>query len=820
MAASALHDRATERREAESPEMIANLLLACELTQHAQSDEILEKVNEIRDMKKSNVSDAAPHDTWQEKRIARRLGIRKYLKDAFDALISDIKEGLKKGGDVVNKAVDAVKAELRRANLDTDFIDNFAPPKMDIQMNYYKDHSFGFGHPKYAEARVPITLDTRGKAQINLYDFSMIFTVLGTANLEMTAVGKTLNVIQAKAHFSAVSQKIFGVPTELGSVASIISGVGQFVTNTINKVLLFLQKLKAQLDVYVKPAKAVVANISRALDTVTDVQETLSETTKVINKVLGMLKQGRLGDAILGPLSKYLGKALEPVEREIEKYFVRIKPTVLSFTGKAKQALVQVKKVQGPIKQGRDAAQQLLDMYDNTVEKIVGQVEGKTEVVTNVLTTKLLTIEDMHRIQKYSEGFQDVTEGAITMKALSDDIIRAKALTERRALTSKQDNFDFNDDTLVKVLGFEKADKYVMQTLTDVKKAIDGGDAYEALAKLEPSLLSTVSKQLVTVTEKLEKPLRAVRAFVRLTQNDPRAVEPLVKKSLEIARASLGTNPESQLAGIDRVKTFCKQHADEDVVGAVQGQTAQVISKFKSVLTTVDMYKRGHETLAWTVDTSNDVLQKIAPPLQRMCTDVNDVKSMSLEDKITLPLGELEVLLREALTHGNQLSVDYASQQSTSIRLPQRVKQFTKKYITPLLTALQPEKLPIQNMVDAVDKLNLFLNKASLLSENIKKYGEPGGSDFETFNRKFPQMMAKVDSLIKKFGGNKYAAKLEDVLKNFETMEKSAASWLAQIQKVIGDSTDVRGLLLSGSFNRFDNFLVSIIDYCTLLVVG
>ena len=144
MAASALHDRATERREAESPEMIANLLLACELTQHAQSDEILEKVNEIRDMKKSNVSDAAPHDTWQEKRIARRLGIRKYLKDAFDALISDIKEGLKKGGDVVNKAVDAVKAELRRANLDTDFIDNFAPPKMDIQMNYYKDHSFGF----------------------------------------------------------------------------------------------------------------------------------------------------------------------------------------------------------------------------------------------------------------------------------------------------------------------------------------------------------------------------------------------------------------------------------------------------------------------------------------------------------------------------------------------------------------------------------------------------------------------------------------------------------------------------------------------------
>ena len=52
------------------------------------------------------------------------------------------------------------------------------------------------------------------------------------------------------------------------------------------------------------------------------------------------------------------------------------------------------------------------------------------------------------------------------------------------------------------------------------------------------------------------------------------------------------------------------------------------------------------------------------------------------------------------------------------------------------------------------------------------------------------------------FGGEAVLAVivlLDDVLKKLNTMETTAASWLEQVQNVIGDSADVRGLSLSGS---------------------
>ena len=1214
--------------------MVANLLLACELNQHTQSQEILEKATEILNMKESNVNvpAAAPHDTRQQTRIARRLGIdwniSKYMKKAFDAIVSDLAKSLESGANVVTEQLDKLKKFLQDKGIRTDFIDNFAPPKI----GFHIEKKFGWdksvGSAKHVVAAMGFNVKGLGKAQASIFDFSMTFEVKAEAFLKVSAVAGAFNidVIKAAAHFRATSQKIFDVPTDLGSLSGIIRAVNQFVIGTINKILRFLQDFEAKLDVYIKPAKKIARNIRYALDTVTDVQETLAETTQVVNEVLGMLQQGGLGDAILDPLLQYLDKALKPVEDEINTYFKTMRPTVLKFTGYVNQSLNLVDtKVAVPIRKGRAAAKELMDMYDNAAEKIVSKVKGKIEEVTNVLTTKLFATEDMDRIKTYSEGFKAVKEGVLTMKKWTNDF---------KAMKSQQDSSHFHHYMLVKILGFELADKYVMETLTLVKQAIKEGDAYDALSKLDPSLISTVSKQLADVMEKLDEPLRAVRAFVHLAQNGTHAVETLIKKGMDIANASLyklGANLEDQFAGflanftevqlenffvsslathikeqltmvnfgklflstinldklkqaqkasitvanidqdflktvklsqlstgvvlklsdfnrsnlqdiglvglvdlerkalkvidlspellstwglhrllpatrteikmqdfdtektssmrlsdleytvlnkftvgqldstitkdldlamfssfgtkslklsdvqparrpggkslsanietlskvqlkqikvqdltttgtavinklslvrleaqvrdsinvsgevlakvlgrdlsilvpvmfdrlrindlkpsvlskltlgklqkdvldtinlgsltesillslststlkdgiqksltldklqarvlaqwklmtslkgdlvkvmtlawlepsflqklaldslkitlnlaainlnslsidfriklkpedvsetllealdtlaktndkfvnllgkgkdfkgkldssIGRVKSFCKQHAEENLVGVVQGQMAGGIDNFKSVLTTVDMLKRGNESLCQALDTSRDVLDKIALPLKRMCNDIDGVKRMSLENRINLPLRNLEILLRGALAHGKQLSVDYVRQQpggelvaaaAKAIPIAHRAKEFTERYIIPITTEL--EQLPIKTMVDDVSKLNSVLQNASSLSDNIKSYGEPGGSDFDTFSRTFPRMMANLDSLIAKTGHSKYTAKVDDVLKKLNTMETTAASWLEQVQNVIGDSADVRGLSLSGS---------------------
>ena len=1251
MVAAALHDRAIAHRKFESPSMIASLLLACEMTQHTQSHKVLKKAIEIHNLKhsKSGVPDAAPHNDLHHKRIARRLGIdfniAKWMKKVFEAILSDLQEALEKGGEFVAAALDEVKKFLQGLGIRTDFIDNFAPPKIGFQIE--KEFGWGteIGSKKHIVSAMGFDMDAMGKAQASIFDFSMTFEFKGKAYLKVAAVNEAfkIDVIKADAHFRATQQKIFGVPTDLGSVVGILTAINQFVTGTINKILLFLQQFKEKLSVYVNPAKEVLRNVRFALDTVTEVRETLGSTKQVLDEVVGMLDQGGAGTVIMNQLMKYLEKTLEPLKKEITEYFARIKPTINDFSSYVENSLNRLEtKVASPIRKGVSAAQNLKQMYDKALEKVAAKVEDEIGQVTTLLSTKLLAMEDIYRIKKYLNSFKDVKEAVTTAKKWADE---AKRLGK-----------------LAKVLKFEQADVYIMKTLTQVKQAIENGLAYDALSALDPPLLSKASNALRTVTEQLENPTRAVRTFVKLAQNGTNSDKARIKNGMAIANttiAKLGADLKQQLSGflstftntqletfsvdglavnvknaltmenfakgfldtinlgklkpaklasitlgkfaqdalrtfklsqlaagtlpklddfvpsnlqdiglgalvdlkrkalkvidlspqllstwglnklvgvkfklqdfvsekmismhlsdlattiladftvkqleaktseeldlssfvsdiiksltladvlpakrpggksvsasvvtlsntqlkqikvrdlstngkafinnlrlehivvqardavrvtgvvftkimdmdlhsvvpvmlerlrvkdlkplvlgkltlqntkgdlldtislgslrpnnlvslniadlkhsilktvsldklksqvldklklaslqddvvkttkldsldpsflktllpdsltvpldlkatklvhlsktflnkmqpgdaskellgklnslakqkdkfvnllgkgkefkgkldsaIGRVNEFCKKHEQGGLVGVAEGELAQGIEKFKSVLTTVDMLKRGNETLCQALDTSKKVIDKIAPPLIRMCKNVNAVKAAGLEATVNAHLRKVEILLRGALVHGKQLSVDFARQKvkqkvdevvgkarrklavgaDNVIPIAHRAAAYTKEYINPLMSELQ--KLPVQNMVDVAQQLNKFLQEMRSLSDNIKSYGEPGGSSFDTFQRKFPRIFNNLDSLVKKSGHDKFADKLKDVLANFRLMESNANSWLAQIQHIVGDSTEActfTGSCLVTNFQYFESgyFRLLIVYYVT-----
>ena len=1273
MVAAALHDRAVVRRDVESPHMVANLIYACEMTQHTQSHTVLKKARDIRSMRhsESGVPDAAPHDAQQQTRIARRLGlgkISKYMKEAFDSMISDLEWAFEHGKKFIAKAINKLKKFLQGLGIRTDFIDNFAPPKIGFQIQ----KSFGwkkeFGQKKYVKGGIGFNMNAMGKAQASIFDFSMTFEVRGEAYLKLAAVNEQfkIDVVKAQAHFRATSQMVFPVPTDMGTVAGMLNAVNQFVTGIINKVLLFLQRFKAKIDVYIQPAKNVVKNIRLALNTVMDVQKTLNSTKQTLDEVTGMVDGGALGDAILTPLFKFLDVALKPLKKDINAYFDKTKPTITKFTGYVNKSINFLEaKVAFPMRKGTVAAQNLMDMYDDAVEKVVGKVEAGIEQVKTLLSTNLLALEDTNRIKKYFQAFKGVTEAVATMTSWT-----AKA---RRLQGNANPG-----SALVKVLKFEQADAYVMQTLTKVKEAIQGGDAYDALAKLNATQLPNALKQITAVTEKLQKPTAAIRKFLKLSGNGTSSVKTLIKKGIVLANASLvklaailkdplagfladytdkqlakysvnnslvvntknslsmenfgniflktmnlnklkpekkasitvaniaqdvlktikldqlaaGVLPKlsdfvlpdlqtiglaglvdlkrqalkvndlsvqllstwglnklvatarakltiadfstektsgmhlSDLAdtvlptftvdqldatttkdlnlsifalggikslhlsevnetkrplakalnesvgtlsndalrqiklqdltangaatinklgldqvlvqardtvdvsgvvlstvlgqnlnslvpvmfdrlrindlkplvldgltlealekdllgtinlgnltqnksdaldisnlkdgtrknitldklkpqvlakwnlaklqdkyvkamtltsleksflkslslknsltttldlnkikltqlsvgfrmklkpkdvstklleeldvmgkktnkfanlvakakdfkgkldyGIGKVNEFCKTHKEEGWIGvakkgvagvAKSGAMAQAIGKFKSVLTTVDWLKRGNETLCVALDTSKKVLDKIAPPLIRMCKNVDAVKAAGLEQTVNVHLTKLEVSLREALVRAKQLSIDYVREKSeqkqsgkilpavagkvadkVAVPIARRAAVFTKQYISPLMSALK--KLPVANMVNVVKKVKYFLEQMGSLSDNIKSYGEPGGTDFDTFQQKFPRMISELDRLIQKSGIEKYAAKfksginkfanqvqskintynnsmtkytdkIKDVLSNFDVMGVNAKSWLSQMKVIIGNSTEVCAL--------------------------
>ena len=96
MAASSLRERAATRRLRESPAMAANLLHSCEMSQVEPDPMILRIANDMHNMTrgKDGEADSASHNPHQELRIARRLGLRDFMRDAFDAIANDLKIAL------------------------------------------------------------------------------------------------------------------------------------------------------------------------------------------------------------------------------------------------------------------------------------------------------------------------------------------------------------------------------------------------------------------------------------------------------------------------------------------------------------------------------------------------------------------------------------------------------------------------------------------------------------------------------------------------------------------------------------------------------
>ena len=140
-----------------------------------------------------------------------------------------------------------------------------------------------------------------------------------------------------------------------------------------------------------------------------------------------------MGNATFEPVIDYLETALEPVFLRLNDFFNKTRPTITKFSNIVTTALDMVERfVIKPALSANSATEILFSMYQNAVATITDKIKGKVEQVTTLLTSKLLSLDDLFMISKYINGFKDMMEAARFIAGLKPYLVKAQSTVRRR----------------------------------------------------------------------------------------------------------------------------------------------------------------------------------------------------------------------------------------------------------------------------------------------------------------------------------------------------------------------------------------------------